>query len=162
MPDTGLKGHAVIVGGGRVGGRIAASLERFALPFVVIEADHRRFRALKGDGVPAVYGDASREAVLGAAQVENARLLVVTTNYMVAAQLVIRLARSRNAAVNIVVRTSDAEFLPVLRKLEVGDVVLPEFEAGLEMARRSLLGLGVSEADVQANADEMRQAMVRF
>ena len=41
IPETGLRQHAVIVGGGRVGSRIAEVFKGFGLPLVVVELDHR-------------------------------------------------------------------------------------------------------------------------
>jgi CPA2 family monovalent cation:H+ antiporter-2 len=159
IPDAGLTQHAVIVGGGRVGSRIADALNRFGLPLVVIEADHRRFEVVRGEGIPTVYGDASRDTVLNAAHIAGARLLVVTTPDMVAARAIISLARRLNPKLNIMARTSDQAFLPIFRELQVESVVLPEFEAGLEMTRQSLLHFSVPVTEVHHDAEALRQAM---
>ena len=69
FPETGLRNHVVIAGGGRVGYQIAKVLKRLGLPFVIIEIDQRRVEQAKIDGMPVVYGDASHEIVLEAAGV---------------------------------------------------------------------------------------------
>jgi CPA2 family monovalent cation:H+ antiporter-2 len=54
IPETGLRRHAVIVGGGRMGARIARALKSFGLPLVVVELDHRRVQSAQADGLPVV------------------------------------------------------------------------------------------------------------
>ena len=159
IPDSGLAKHAVIVGGGRVGSRIADALKRFGVPVVVVEADHRRFDVVRGEDIPSIYGDASRDTVLNAAHIAGARLLVVTTPDMVAARSIINLARRLNPAVSIMARTSDQAFLTTFRELQVESVVLPEFEAGLEMTRQALLHFSIPVADVHQDTEGLRQAM---
>ncbi len=71
IPETGLRQHAVIVGGGRVGSRIAAALKSFGIPLVVVELDHRRVQSAQKDDIPIVYGDATHEIVLEAAAIAH-------------------------------------------------------------------------------------------
>ncbi len=159
IPETGLRQHVVIVGGGRVGSRIATVFEGFGLPLVVIELDHRRVESIQTDGIPVVYGDATHEIVLEAAEVHTARLLVVTPPDVVTARTIIANAKRQNRELNVVARTSDSAFLPVFKELGVNGVVLPEFEASLEMTRKSLLHFPIPVTEIQQRTELLRQAL---
>jgi len=157
IPETGLRQHAVIVGGGRVGSRIADVLKGFGLPLVVVELDHRRVESAQTDGIPVVYGDATHEIVLEAAEISTARLLVVTTPDVVTARTIISNAKRQNGELNVVARTSDPSFLPIFKEMGVNSVVLPEFEASLEMTRKSLLHFPIPVAEIQNRTESLRQ-----
>jgi CPA2 family monovalent cation:H+ antiporter-2 len=160
LPEEGLANHVVIVGGGRVGSQISRVLKRLGLPQVIIELDHRLVEMCRSAGLPVIYGDASQELVLDAAAIERARLLVVTTPGMVAARATVVAARRRNPDLAVVARTSDPGFLPVFRELGVSEVVLPEFEAGLEMTREALLHLRVPATEIQRQTEALRTELL--
>ena len=159
LPDEGLKQHVILVGGGRVGSQIAQVLRRVDVPLLIVELDHRRVEQAAGDGLPVVYGDASHEIVLSAAAIRTARLLVVTTPDMVVARAIIQRAKGFNPDLDIVARTSDPSFLPIFSKLGVSDVVLPEFETGLELARQALLHLRVPAPEIQRQTEALRKQL---
>jgi len=157
IPETGLRQHAVIVGAGRVGSRIADVLKSFGLPLVVVELDHRRVEKAQTDGIPVVYGDATHEIVLEAAEISTARLLVVTTPDVVTARTIITNAKRQNGELSVVARTSDPSFLPIFKEMGVNSVVLPEFEASLEMTRKSLLHFPIPVSEIQNRTESLRQ-----
>lgn len=157
IPEMGLKKHAVIVGGGRVGSRIADVLKGFGLPLVVVELDHRRVESAQTNGIPVVYGDATHEIVLEAAEIETALLLVVTTPDVVTARTIISNAKRHNDGLSVVARTSDSSFLPIFKEMGVNSVVLPEFEASLEMTRKSLLHFPIPVTEIQQRTESLRQ-----
>jgi CPA2 family monovalent cation:H+ antiporter-2 len=157
IPETGLNQHAVIVGAGRVGSRLTAVFRSFGLPLVVIELDHRRVQSVQTDGIPVVYGDATHEVVLEAAEIGTARLLVLTTPDIVTARAIINNARRKNRQLNVVARTSDSTFLPIFKEMHVSSVVLPEFEASLEMTRKSLLHFPIPITEIQQRTESLRQ-----
>ena len=159
IPETGLRQHAVIVGAGRVGSRIADVLKSFGLPLVVVELDHRRVENAQTDGIPVVYGDATHEIVLEAAEISTARLLVVTTPDVVTARTIITNAKRQNGELSVVARTSDPSFLPIFKEMGVNSVVLPEFEASLEMTRKSLLHFPIPVTEIQNRTESLRQGL---
>ncbi|MBW2734032.1 MAG: cation:proton antiporter [Deltaproteobacteria bacterium] len=157
IPDEGLKKHAVIVGGGRVGSQIGNAFRQLGLPLVMVELDHRRVESARAAGIPIVYGDASHDIVLEAAEIGTAHLLVVTTPDVVTTRAVIANGRRGNAALNVVARTSDASFLPIFKEMGVNSVVLPEFEASLEMTRESLLHFPIPLTEIQRHTESLRE-----
>ena len=156
IPEAGLRQHAVIVGGGRVGSRLASVFKSFGLPLVVVELDHRRVESAQADGITVVYGDATHQIVLEAAEVRSARLLVVTTPDAVAARTIIAQAKQQNETLSVVARTSDPSFIPIFKDMDVSGVVLPEFEASLEMTRKSLLHFPIPLAEIQKRTESLR------
>ncbi len=159
IPEKGLQNHVVIAGGGRVGYQIAEVLTRLGLQSVIVEIDQRRLEKAKIGGIPVVYGDAGHEIVLEAAEIAGASLLVVTMPSIVVARSIIKHAKRCNSRIEVVARTSDAEFLPVFAELNVRGVVLPEFETGLEMIRQVLLDLGIPAPEIQQCTETMRQEL---
>ena len=159
VPPQGLQQHVVIAGGGRVGLLIARTLKQLGLQFVIVELDARRLEQAKRAGMPAVYGDASHEVVLRAAEVHEACLLLVTTPAVAVARAIVIQAKTLNPRVAIVAQSSDAEFIPVFRELEIEEIVLAEFEAGLEMTRQALIHLRIPAPEIQRHTESLRHEL---
>ena len=159
VPSTGLRDHVVLAGGGRVGLQIAQVLHRLGFAIVVVELDHRRVEQAQEAGMPVIFGDASHEIVLEAACIGAARLLVVSTPEMVVTRSIVVHARARNPGIEVVARTSDPHFMEVFKELDVRDVVLPEFETGLEMTRQALVHLEMPQAAILSEMEAVRHAV---
>lgn len=157
IPEQGLQGHVVIAGSGRVGMQIATTLHRLSLPFVLIELDQRRIEQAKEAGYGVIYGDASQEIVLEAAAVRQADLLVVTIPSIVVSQTIVTHAQHSNPQLEVVARLSDPDFFEIFSEMGVTDLVYPELEAGLEMARQVLLTLNIPVTEIQRQTEALRQ-----
>ncbi|MCS5546348.1 MAG: cation:proton antiporter, partial [SAR324 cluster bacterium] len=157
FPESGLQNHVIIVGGGRVGFRIAQVLKRLSVPLLIIELDQLRVERAKHADIPVVFGDASHEVVLEAAETSSARLLIITTPEIVITQTIVERARKVNSEIQVVARAPGVEFLEEFKKLNISEVVIPEFEAGLEMARKSLVHLHIPAAKIQHYTESLRQ-----
>ena len=156
-PKSGLRNHVIIVGGGRVGFRIAQVLKRLSVPMLIIELDQLRVERAKHADIPVIYGNASHEVVLEAAETPSARLLIITTPEVVIAQAIVENARKVNSEIQVVARAPGVEFLEEFKKLNISEVVIPEFEAGLEMARKALVHLHIPAAKIQHYTESLRQ-----
>lgn len=133
-----LRDHAVIVGHGRVGERVAEALERAGVGSVVIEKDRIVALALKERGLRVIYGDAARPGLLEHAGLHRARLLVVTAPDPLQARAIIDLVRRIHPEIDIAVRThTDAERAH-LQERNVGLAVLGESELANALARYAL------------------------
>jgi CPA2 family monovalent cation:H+ antiporter-2 len=157
FPKSGLKNHVIIVGGGRVGFRIAQVLKRLSVPMLIIELDQLRVDRAKHADIPVIYGDASHEVVLEAATTALARLLIITSPEVVIAQTIVQRVRKVNAEIQVVARAPGIEFLEEFKKLNISEVVIPEFEAGLEMARKALVHLHIPAAKIQHYTESLRK-----
>lgn len=159
LPQAGLRDHVVIVGRGRVGRHVAQVLRRLDLAFVIIELDYRRVEQAKAAHLPVIYGDASQAIVLEAAQIEQARLLLITAPAIVVSQSIVHQARLLNSSLHIVARAEGIEQMKALYGSGVYEVVQPEFEAGLEITRQALLHLHIPATEIQRYTDAVRREL---
>jgi len=158
MTEDGYTQHAVIIGYGRVGQYTAHMLQQRAIPYVVIEQDQYRIDELKQLQVPVIHGDAASAEVLQAAGVAQARLVLIAVGSAYDVEAIARLTRLIAPQVPIVVRAAHIKQIPVLQELHITEIVQPEFEAGLEMMRQTLLHFGVSMAEITQMSDGVRDA----
>jgi CPA2 family monovalent cation:H+ antiporter-2 len=142
--DAGrLRDHAVLVGHGRVGRRVAEALAARGIPYIVIEHDRGTALALREQGLPVVYGDAARHGVLEDAGLGQARLLVVTAPEPFHARAIIDSARRIQPAIDIAVLTHSEAERAYLERSKVG-TVLGEQELADAMARYALGRFGAA------------------
>lgn len=144
VPDYGppLTGHVIVAGYGRVGELTGHALAQLQVPFVVVESDINLARQVREAGQSVIWGDAASQEVLTLAGVEHAKLVVVAVPDETTALLLVANVRRRNPAVPIVVRARTSADIPVLKDLGAAEVVVPEYEGGLELMRQSLVWLG--------------------
>lgn len=159
LPEDGLSGHIVIAGGGRVGQHIARLLRAIEVPFVLVEADFRRLQEAKKAGFPCIYGDASQTVVLEAAEISHARQLLITLPGIIPAQTIVRHVRRIRPDLPIVARCEGQAQMETLHKMGVYMVILPEFEAGLEIARQALQELKIPVSVIQDYSDTIRREL---
>lgn len=159
LPDEGLQDHVVIVGFGRVGEFIADVLQRLQLPFVVVELDQRRMEKAQVAGYPVIYGDATQEPVLEAAQVGHSRLALVTVPAVGITNAVVASIRRICPELHIVARAEGLEQMRLLQQQGVFEVVQPEMEAGLQITRQTLLHLDIPPPEIQEFIDGVRREL---
>ncbi len=159
LPSHGLTDHVVIAGGGRVGQHIARILTELSVPCVLVELNHQRMLECKAANFPVIYGDMSQPTAIEASHVASARLLLITTPSVVVSQAIVRQAHRLNPGLHIVARAEGVAQTRTLYENGVYMVVLPEMEAGLEIARQALLHLEIPVPVIQQYTDEVRQQM---
>jgi CPA2 family monovalent cation:H+ antiporter-2 len=131
-------------------------LQQRAIPYVVVELDQYRIDELKQRQVPVIYGDAASSEVLSAAGVVTARLVLIAVGSAYDVETIARLVRQLAPQVPIVARATHIKQVPVLQALHINEIVQPEFEAGLEMMRQTLLHFGVSMSEITQLSDSVR------
>ncbi|MDE2836646.1 MAG: cation:proton antiporter [Chloroflexota bacterium] len=151
-----LQGHVIVAGYGRVGALIVQDVRRLGLPYIAIESDPAIISREFADDASLIYGDATNDAVLTAAGVQNARLFVAALPEHVSALVAVQHARRLNPQVRIVSRAAWEEEARELEKAGADAVVWPELEAALEMTRLSLLDVGVAKPVVEELVEEAR------
>ena len=133
-----LTGQVVLVGYGRVGGRIGEALTAQGIPFVVAEENREIVEKLRAKDIPAVSGDASDPAVLIQAHIQRARMLVIATPDTLNVRRMIETARAVNPRVEIIVRTHSEEEAALLEKENAGTVFFGEHELARSMIQHVL------------------------
>ncbi len=157
LPAEGLHQHIVIAGGGRVGQHIARLLSQVEVSFIIIEMNHNRLEECKKQGFPAIYGDASQEVVFDAANLSEAQQLLITLPNIISTESIVRQVHARYPGLNMVVRAEGVEQMQALYADGVYMVILPELEAGLEIARQALLHLKIPIPIIQRYTDALRR-----
>lgn len=159
-PRQHLQDHVVIVGWGRVGRHVAEVLGALGVERLVIESNLSSVDALAERNVPTLFGDAANSEILGHADLEHARALVVTVPDETAAAIIVASARSRAPKLHIVARASTREGGRQLSGFGANEIVRPELEGGLQVLRRTLLMLGYPMRRIQEYVDAIRSEEV--
>ena len=133
-----LQGQVVLVGYGRVGRRIARSLDERGIPYVVAEQNRELVEDLRKQGVAAVSGNAADPAVLIQAHIADAAMLVVATPDPLNVRQMVETARTLNPDIEIVLRTHSENESDMLRMDGVGAVFYGEEELAKGMTRHVL------------------------
>lgn len=101
--------HIVLCGLGHVGFRVAEQLYDLGQDVVVIARDSKFVERVRQAGVPVVMGDARDTALLEAANLKQARSVIVATDDDLANLDIVLTAREMNPSIRIIVRLFDAE-----------------------------------------------------
>ncbi|GAB3117441.1 monovalent cation:proton antiporter-2 (CPA2) family protein [Novispirillum itersonii] len=126
--ETGLSGHVVLVGHGRVGSLVARSLRDRDSAFLVIEDIDTTVDDLRQDGLEVIAGNAARAEVLRAANLGAARCMVVAIPNAIEAGQVVRQARLLNPDLPIIARAHSDAQVEHLRGLGADTVIMGERE----------------------------------
>jgi len=133
-----FEGHTIVVGHGRVGSIVAASLRSRGIRYVVVEQNLHYAEQLREDNIPVIYGDAAWSEVLDAAAPERARMIVIAVPEKGATRRILANARRANPEIEAVVRTHSREEADWLAENAVGRAVMGEQHAAEEMAKYAL------------------------
>ncbi|MDB5898515.1 MAG: Kef family transporter [Ramlibacter sp.] len=133
-----LSNQVVLVGWGRVGKHIAGALAQAQVPYVVAEENREYVETLRARGIPAVWGDATEAAVLIQAHIAHAIALVIATPETLHARKIIEIARALNPAIQVVVRSHNAEEAALLEREGAGTIFVGETELATSMTRHLL------------------------
>ncbi|MBK8396028.1 MAG: Kef family K(+) transporter [Leptospiraceae bacterium] len=146
-----LTGHVVLVGYGRVGRKIALSLNQAGVKYVVAEQNREIVEKLREQGFPAVSGNASEPAVLIQAHIARAHTLAIATPDTFQVRQMIEIARTLNPNINTVVRTHSEEESELLEKENVGKIFMGEHELAASMSHYILSKItgGTRRVDLQ-------------
>jgi CPA2 family monovalent cation:H+ antiporter-2 len=161
LPASGveqtMRDHVILIGYGRVGRVIGETLEQASVPYVVVEQNIELVEALRSQGVPILYGDASRPDVLRRAHVEHARILVLATPDVYRARAIIELARSANPTIDTVARTHSESERSYLEHHGVGVALVGEHELAVGLVHYAMLSMGCAEDHTDATIDAIRR-----
>jgi K+:H+ antiporter len=111
LVPTALSGHAVLIGFGRVGRLVVATLEQAGWPILVIETAQDAIEQLRAQNIEMISGNAAEARVLAAANLGQARVLLVAIPDAFEACQIVQQARTAHPDLEIVARAHfDAEF----------------------------------------------------
>jgi CPA2 family monovalent cation:H+ antiporter-2 len=157
-----LRDHVIVCGYGRVGRELGEALQKTGIPFAAIDLNAPRIRHLRGEGVLALFGDASQSTLLERAHIRQARVLAITYPDFVMARAAMDIARRINPGIRIIARATAAGEIGSLDAHGAEEIVQPEFEAGLEFVRQTLVWCDVPIEATLNLAEERRAAYYRI
>lgn len=154
-----MSGHVVVIGGDSIGGFLADILKRLGRPYVVVEANFRHFESLRKAGHPVIYGDATSEVVLEAANIPHARVVLVTPPGFIVVRTVTALVRQMRPDAVVIGRASGLVQMADLARDGLNVVVEPGLEASLEFIRQTLVQLRLPAAEIMRFTDEVHEEL---
>ncbi len=128
---SNLCGHTIVCGWGRVGTAAAADLTRLGTEVVVIDASEERTQHIP---YPTVVGDATVDATLRAAGIDQAASLIAALDTDAANLFVTLSGRDLNPDLFIVARARSDESVPKLEHAGADRVVNPQELGAARMA----------------------------
>ncbi|MHC1567341.1 MAG: cation:proton antiporter domain-containing protein [Candidatus Syntropharchaeia archaeon] len=155
--DVKRKDHLIIVGFGLNGRNLARAASAAKIPYVIIELNPDTVRSEREKGEPIFMGDASQEAVLKHADIENARIIVIVISDPSATRRITELARRLNPKIYIIVRTRYFQEMEHLYELGADEVIPEEFETSVEIFARVLWKYLVPKDEIEKYVAEIRQ-----
>lgn len=147
---SGLTGHVIIAGFGRVGETVARILTEEDTEIVALERSVLRLAKARNHGWQVFLGDAARPEILHSAGADGARLFVVTVDDVAAAEAMVASFHKLHPDVPIVVRARDHEHATRLRRAGASHVIPDAIESGLQMAGRALAEFGYDAETVRS------------
>jgi CPA2 family monovalent cation:H+ antiporter-2 len=103
-----------------------------------VEQSRETAERLRQEGLPVLYGDATRPEVLDPARLERARLVVVAAPDAYQARAIVALVRRLNPEIQIVVRTHSDEERDFLEKHGADVALVGERELAISLTRHAL------------------------
>lgn len=138
-----LKDHMILVGYGRVGGYIGKVLGQTNISYVVIDLHYRTLSELRKRGIPSIYGDAINRDILKLANISDAKGVIIAIPDIVTNELILNNIRSLNPNAQVIIRAHRPEDIARLSIRGVKNIIEPEFEAALVIAKRILRSANV-------------------
>lgn len=148
--------RAVIIGYGRVGRLVAEMLATHDRPFVAVDSDVDSIKAARAEGVPAIFGDASRPEFLDRLNLGHASALILTMDDPVQTVRLVKKVRGWCPDLTIVARARDAEHAAELYRAGASDAVPETLESSLQLSEAVLVDLGMAMGPVIASIHEKR------
>jgi CPA2 family monovalent cation:H+ antiporter-2 len=130
---TTLRNHVVLVGHGRVGSFISSVLGKQSVPLFVIEDNEDGVAALRQEGIAALEGNAADPAVIEAANLPEARCLLVAIPDAFEGGQVVQQAHAINPSLPIIARAHSEEEIDYLKRHGATLVVMGEHEIAKTM-----------------------------
>jgi CPA2 family monovalent cation:H+ antiporter-2 len=155
-PEADPRYRAVIVGFGPVGRTLVRLLRENGIEPTVVEMNLDTVRRLRGEGVSAVYGDATHSDTLKNAGVEKAASLILTSSGMKGAEEVVRSARALNPDVRVLARSAYLRERSELYRAGADAVFAGEGEVALAMAESVMRELGASAEQIDRERERVR------
>ncbi|MGB5831480.1 MAG: NAD-binding protein, partial [Thiohalocapsa sp.] len=150
--------QVVIAGYGRVGHTIGAILTEHGIRYIAFDDNAALVASWRNDGYPVYYGDVCDPHLLDAADIDQARLVVLTIDNTQAAVNATVQIRARAPNATIITRARDLIACDALYRAGASKALPEAVEASLRLAAETLEGLGISEREAETTLSDARDA----
>lgn len=157
-----LEDHVVVIGYGPAGQRLVRVLQETGIPFVVVELNPVTVMQAKEQGIPILYGDATRVPILRHAGVEKAKVCVVAINDGGATRRIVKAARFLNPTLQIIVRARFLRDVEALQKAGADLVIPEELETAVRIFVEVLHAYRIPEDEIEHLVNLIRSDDYRF
>ena len=140
-----LNKHVILVGLGHLGYRVALKLHEMGEQIAAIEfnADTDTLSAVRDLGIPVIHEDATRPLSLEAANIKDARTIILASqNDAMNLQIALK-ARSMNPKIQVVIRIFDEDFAHALQD-QFGFIALSATEMAAPVFAAAAAGVDVT------------------
>ncbi|WP_268796764.1 monovalent cation:proton antiporter-2 (CPA2) family protein [Pseudomonas huanghezhanensis] len=149
--------RVVIAGMGRMGQIVARILRAQNISFVALDTSVETIEFTRSFGnAPVFYGDPLRPEILRAAKVDQAEFFVIATDDPDANIKTAELVRKLYPHMKIIARARNRQHVHRLMDVDA-QAIRETFYSSLEMTRRTLVGLGLSQAQADARISRFKR-----
>jgi CPA2 family monovalent cation:H+ antiporter-2 len=159
MVPVSTRHEAVVIGYGPVGRTVVRLLRENAIRPRVIEMNVETVRALREEGVDALYGDATRHDTLVGSGVRTAGTLIISVGGMTGVEETIRVARELNETIRILVRTANLREAAAMRSAGADVAFSGEGEVALAFTEAILQDLGATPEQIERQRVRVHQEL---
>ena len=152
-----LENHVIICGFGRIGQTVSRFLKQDKIDFVAIDVDPLRTQKAREAGEKVLFGSCRQTEVLNAANLAEAKLVVIAFGNDKQSIEVIQKVRSMNADVPILVRTRNDDQLDALQAAGANEVVPESLEGSLMLVSQVLSLSGVPFSRIMRRVQKERK-----
>lgn len=154
--ETHLQDHVILCGYGLNGRLLASTLRASRIPYLVLEINTESVRRAMRDDERIYYGDCTRDDILLHAGIRSARAIVFAISDPFALGRAVRVARSLNDKIAILVRTRLFAEMKELYAAGATAVISEEFEALFEIVAHAMHLYGLPRAEIAEQIESLR------
>jgi CPA2 family monovalent cation:H+ antiporter-2 len=148
---------AIVVGYGPTGQTVTQLFQEAGIHPVIIDMNVDTISILHGEGIEAVFGDASKPDILKTAGIEQASYLIITPPDLGSRIPIVGAARNMNENVIIYSRARYISEQAMLSKMGVSRVCYEEAEAAIGIAEMILQDEGTDDARIMEEISKIRE-----
>jgi CPA2 family monovalent cation:H+ antiporter-2 len=134
----------IIAGHGRFGGIVNRALSAAGFETTVVDYSSEQLEMLRGFGLRAYFGDATRPDLLQAAGIEGAKVLVVAIDGKESVTQLTRYVIKHHPQVHVVARAYDRMHVYDLWSIGCRDIVRETYDSSIRAGRSAFEALGFS------------------
>jgi CPA2 family monovalent cation:H+ antiporter-2 len=151
--------RAIVIGYGPTGRTVVRLLRDNEIDPTVVELKMDVVRALRQEGIDAIYGDATRPETMVAANAAKAGALILGSAGMANSTEVIRTARELNPNIRVLARASYLRDIPSLKEAGANTVYSGEGEVALAFIEDILDNLGATPEQIDRERERAHREL---